>query len=63
MVAQTVKVVAGLSKGAYVWAKYGFVAVNKSEMQGILKRAQAQLTNKQYKRAEAIFNHYYTIKK
>ncbi len=54
-----VYVTAGLSGGAYVWAKYGFVAINKSEMNNILVRAKTMLTSEQYSAVQAVYNNYY----
>ena len=56
----TIEVVAGLSKGAYVWARHGFVAVNPLEMKRILNSARQQLTEEQFNIVEKIYNHYYT---
>ena len=56
----TIEIVAGLSKGAYVWARHGFVAVNPLEMKLILNRARQQLTDGQFNIVEKIYSHYYT---
>lgn len=54
-----IDVVAGLSAGPYVWARHGFVATNKAEMESILVKAKSLVTGKQYSVLEAIFNAYY----
>lgn len=56
---ETIEVIAGLSKGAYVWARHGFVAVNPLEVKHILNRARQQLTDEQYNIVEKIYSHYY----
>lgn len=56
---ETVEVVAGLSAGAYVWARHGFVAVKPAQIKHILNQARQQLTEEQYDIAEKIYNHYY----
>jgi len=58
MNASSIKVVAGLSGGGYVWAKYGFVATEKSEVEIILNKAVTLLKSNEYKIIERIFNIY-----
>jgi hypothetical protein len=56
---ETIEVDAGLSAGAYVWARHGFTAVNPEDMKRILKRVRQQLTKEQYDIVEKIYSHYY----
>jgi len=60
MKADFIYVHAGLGLGGYVWAKYGFGARNKSEMEVILKIAEIQLTRRQYSFVKNIFDVYYS---
>ncbi|NUY82471.1 hypothetical protein HUK80_16315 [Flavobacterium sp. MAH-1] len=57
--ARKVKVHAGLSGGGYVWAKYGFRAVSKDEVNIILRNAQKRLKSKDFLVVEKIYNGYY----
>ena len=56
-----VHVLAGLSIGAYVWATHGYVAVNRSEMDNILRRAGTELLPHQYLAVKAVYDSYYSI--
>lgn len=62
MKADIIEVVAGLSKGAYVWARHGFLAVNPAEMKRILRKARSELTDEQYNVVKAIYDNYYGLK-
>jgi N-acetylglutamate synthase-like GNAT family acetyltransferase len=55
-----IMVFAGLSDGGIVWAKVGFKAVDKTEMDAILVVAKRELNSEQYQAVEAIFDLYYT---
>lgn len=59
MQADRVSVIAGLSRGAYVWARHGFNAVRRADMERILKKARAKLPVESYAVVEAIYDHYY----
>lgn len=59
MGAKEVLVQAGLSAGAYVWARNGFVATKKSDMEVILARAKSMLLPRQFDMVKRIFDHYY----
>lgn len=50
---------AGLSSGAYIWAKHGFTALHRTEMNNIMQRAKAKLTEQQYSAIQAVYNAYY----
>jgi hypothetical protein len=50
---------AALGSGGYVWARYGFVAVNRNEVEKILKDAHNKLSVNNFKLAEKIFKKYY----
>lgn len=56
---EIIEVVAGLSKGAYVWARHGFVAIDPAEMEHILKRAELLLQPDQYDIVKIIYDDYY----
>jgi len=58
--AKKIRVHAGLSGGGYVWAKYGFRAVNKREVEIILAKARKKLNAKDFVIIEKIYNGYYT---
>ena len=60
MNAKTIHVYAGLNAGGHVWARYGFVAVNKEEVEAILNDAKKHLSNVEYEPVERIFNKYYS---
>ncbi len=49
----------GLSGGGYVWAKYGFVATDKKEVNQILLKAKLGLTKSQYEISKRIYDNYY----
>ncbi len=50
---------AGLSKGGYVWATYGFVAVNRFEIDVILEKAEKRLDSQVYEDVKYIYDFYY----
>ena len=56
-----IRVFAGLSDGGLVWAKVGFKATSRSEMDMILKIAQLSLSTEQFEDVQAIYDLYYTI--
>ncbi|HWD87180.1 MAG TPA: hypothetical protein VG367_03570 [Mucilaginibacter sp.] len=56
-----IRVFAGLSDGGLVWAKVGFKATDKAEIDTMLKLAKKQLTKEQYEDIKAIYDLYYTI--
>jgi hypothetical protein len=60
--ADMIEVVAGLSKGAYVWARHGFVAVDPADVKRILKKARRELNDVQYEVVKAIHDDYYVQK-
>jgi len=57
---KSIEVIAGLSAGAYVWARHGFVAVYREEMKQLLARAKKLLLPNQFKIVERIYDAYYT---
>lgn len=59
MKADYIELTAGLSKGAYVWARHGFVATNREDMKQILAKAKTELIPEQFDIVEAIYNAYY----
>jgi hypothetical protein len=59
MKADHIEVIAGLSKGAYVWARHGFVATDREDIKRIMKQAKTVLTPEQYEFIEAIYDSYY----
>jgi len=58
--AKKIRVHAGFIGGGYVWAKYGFRAVNKADVEIILDDAQKKLNAKDFVIIEKIYNGYYT---
>lgn len=50
---------AGLGGGGYTWARHGFVAVNREEVQEILKEARKKLSIIDLRPVEGIFKKYY----
>lgn len=50
---------ATLGSGGYAWARYGFVAVKRNEVQKILTDAHKRLSINDFKLAEGIFMKYY----
>ena len=56
-----IHVTAGLSAGPYVWAHHGFVAVEKTEMQHIIDRAETMISKEQLDGIKEIFDEYYKI--
>jgi hypothetical protein len=59
MNADKIIVHAGLDSGGYVWAKFGFVAVNNDEVSTILANAEKRLTKVQYEIINSIYIKYY----
>jgi GNAT superfamily N-acetyltransferase len=58
---EAIYVHAGLADGGAVWAKLGFKALNKWEMESILKEAEVRLAGKPaLNLVQAIFNEYYS---
>ncbi len=53
---------AGLSGGGYAWAKHGFAAINKAEVEAILNKAKKALSTNEFAVVEKIFNTYYSRK-
>jgi hypothetical protein len=60
MKANRILVHAGLSGGGYTWARFGFVAVNKKEVESILHKAKSKLNIKEFEVVKKIYNIYYT---
>ncbi len=60
MGAKTIHVYAGLNGGGHVWARHGFVAVNKEEVKVILDDAKMHLSKVEYVPVERIFSTYYS---
>jgi len=50
---------AGLKDGGYVWAKAGFKAVDRSEVDYILDKAKLMLTTKEYTQVENVYKDHY----
>lgn len=59
MDAKIIHIYAGLNGGGYVWARHGFVANNKAEVETILNDAKMRLSATDFKPVEHIFNTYY----
>ena len=59
MDAEKIIVHAGLSGGGYVWARHGFVATDRNEVEVILRDAQRALTPMQFAPVEHLFSAYY----
>lgn len=59
MHASRIEVHAGLADGGYAWAKHGFAAVNKKEVDAILRKAEMVLFDAQYKAVKRIHEIYY----
>ncbi len=57
--AKSILVYAGLSGGGYTWAKYGFVAIDKSEVDLILNSAKFVLTKADFNAVKKIYDIYY----
>lgn len=55
----TISLRASLDIGGYVWARIGFVATVKSEVENILLKAETNLKDHQFKIAKRIFDFYY----
>ena len=53
-------VYAGLEGGGHVWARHGFVAIFKDEVEFILEEARTFLIPSEFKAVEHIFTTYYT---
>lgn len=60
MNAKKIKVHAGLSGGGYTWARHGFVALEKNEVDIILNNAQVELMNDEFLIVKKIYDTYYT---
>ena len=60
MNAKKITVHAGLSGGGYTWARHGFVAVDRREVELILAKGKQQLTSDQFAIAERIYMVYYS---
>lgn len=58
--AKRILVHAGLSGGGYIWAKHGFVAINKDEVDVILNLAKFSLTKSDFNVIKKIYDVYYT---
>lgn len=58
--ATSIKVIAGLSGGGYVWARHGFVATRKKDVQIILEKAHSLLSLREYNIVKIIFDGYYS---
>ena len=54
-----ISVHAGLEDGGFVWAKVGFKAINKQEVDVILKSASSQLPASEYQIAKAWYDDHY----
>lgn len=59
MGASSIYLTAGLANGGYMWAKIGFAAVNKEEVQSILKSARIALRPETFIPVNKIFDGYY----
>ena len=62
MNAKRILVHAGLSGGGYAWAKYGFAALNKTEVDLILNKAKLGLNQHDFSVVEKIYSIYYSRK-
>jgi hypothetical protein len=60
MGARKITVHSGLEGGGYAWAKAGFVAVDKNEVEVILEAARRILQPDELARVERVYNKYYT---
>jgi hypothetical protein len=60
MNAKKILVHAGLSGGGYTWAKHGFVAIDKSEVEQILNKANRMIPKPDYAIVKKIYDIYYT---
>lgn len=60
MNADYVIVWAGLSKGAYVWARFGFTAMDQQEMNKILQIAKNNLSMNEFRVVQLIYDSYYS---
>ena len=59
MNAKKIAVHAGLSSGGYAWAKHGFVAINKREVDQILKLAKTKIDKTEFAAIKKIYDIYY----
>ena len=59
MGADKITIYAALANGGYTWARNGFVAVDKTEMQDILERACEMLDGTKFAAVKRIFDRYY----
>lgn len=59
MNAEKILVHAGLSAGGYTWAKHGFAAVDKAEVQAILEKARQRLPDDDFAIVKTIYDVYY----
>jgi hypothetical protein len=59
MGAKKINVHAGLSGGGHVWARHGFVAVDRAEVELILNNAQKRLKATEFAPVKHIFDKYY----
>lgn len=57
--AKKIFVYAGLSRGGYAWAKHGFVATNKGQVDVILEKAKANLHLSDFEIVTKIYERYY----
>jgi len=57
--AKVISVHAGLSGGGYTWARHGFCATIRSEVDFILQEAKKLLSNHEFGVVEKIYNTYY----
>lgn len=62
MNARKILLQAGLSGGGYAWAKYGFVAINKNELDAILFKAKLALNRNDFAVVKKIYDIYYMKK-
>ena len=58
--AKRIFVHAGLNDGGYTWAKYGFAAIDKKEVETILNVAKYRLSNSDFQVVKKIYDFYYT---
>lgn len=56
---QKILIHAGLQDGGYVWARAGFKAVNRSEVDKILLEAKTKLSNEEYDIVQAWYDDHY----
>ena len=61
MNATTIQVYAGLNDGGFVWARFGFVATIKTEVEVILENAKNHLSRTDYEPVSRIFSWYYDV--